>query len=155
MKAAYTNQRPSGKSCAALLNGAGGELGYLIEHCKRLECMSRLLRDRLPPQLGPHCQIGGIVRESLILHADSAVWASKLRYYCPQLLADLCQQPDFRQISEIRVKVVPQQTVQSSRQPVRRRMPSSATRLLLAVAAATPPSPLKEALLRLASREHD
>ncbi|MGE0370515.1 MAG: DciA family protein [Gammaproteobacteria bacterium] len=155
MKAAHTKPRPPGKSCATLLNSAGGELGYLLEHCKRLECMSRLLRDRLPPPFGPHCQIGGIVRQTLILHADSAAWASKLRYYCPQLLADLCQQPDFRQISDIRVKVVPHQTVQSSRQPVRRRMPPSATRLLLAVAAATPASPLKEALLRLASREQD
>ena len=135
MKAAHTKPRPPGKSCATLLNSAGGELGYLLEHCKRLECMSRLLRDRLPPPFGPHCQIGGIVRQTLILHADSAAWASKL--------------------SDIRVKVVPHQTVQSSRQPVRRRMPPSATRLLLAVAAATPASPLKEALLRLASREQD
>lgn len=145
-----------GKSCGALLSGGAGEFGYLIEHCKRLERMSRLLLDRLPPSFAPHCRVAGIVRQTLVLHADSPAWASKLRYYCPRLPADLCQQPDFGQLNDIRIKVVPPEIVQASRQPrqaPRRSLPPTAARLLREVAAATPNAPLREAMLRLATRE--
>lgn len=156
MKTMPSGRPRSGKSCGALLNGAAGEFGYLIEHCKRLERMSRLLLDRLPPSFAPHCRVAGIVRQTLVLHVDSPAWASKLRYYCPQLPADLCQQPDFGQLNDIRIKVVPPEILQTSSQPspaIRRSLPPAAARLLRDVAAATPNAALRDALLRLAARE--
>lgn len=156
MNTTRARRHDSGKSCGALLHGAGGEFGYLIEHCKRLERMSRMLLDRLPPAFQPHCRVAAIVRQTLILHADSPAWASKLRYYCPQLPAELCQLADFSQLNDLRIKVVPPELLQASRQTspaIRRSLPPSAARLLREVAATTPSAPLKAALLRLATRE--
>jgi hypothetical protein len=61
--------------------------------------------------------------------------------------------PDFGQLNDIRIKTVPPEFPQPPRQAAPRHLPASAARLLRATAAATPPSPLREALLRLATRE--
>jgi hypothetical protein len=148
-----SNRQVSGKSCDKLLKGAGGELGYLIEQSTRLERLSRTVRDRLPAALGQHCRLANVTRQTLIMHADSPAWASKLRYYCPQLLAELCQIPDFGQLNDFRIKTVPPEHLQSPRQTAARHLPASAARLLRATAAVTPSSPLRDALLRLANRE--
>ncbi|MCC6207745.1 MAG: DUF721 domain-containing protein [Gammaproteobacteria bacterium] len=114
-----------------------------------------MLLNRLPPSFQQHCRVAGITQQTLILHADSPAWATKLRYYCPQLPADLCQLPDFRQLTDIRIKVIPPEFLQTSRQtspPVRRSLPPSAARLLRDVAATTSNAPLRDALLRLATR---
>jgi hypothetical protein len=148
----HPNRLVSGRSCGNLLKGAGGELGYLIEHSNRLERLSRMVGDRLPPALEQHCRLANVTQQTLILHVDSPAWASKLRYYCPQLLADLCQLPDFVQVNDIRIKTVPPEYLQPSRQVAPRHLPAAAARQLRAAAAATPPSPLRDALLRLASR---
>jgi len=148
-----SNRLVSGKSCGNLLEDAGGELGALIEHSKRLERLSRAIRDRLPPALGQHCRLANLAQQTLVMHADSPAWASRLRYYCPQLLADLCHTPGFGQLDEIRIKTAPPEYLQPPRQAATRLLPASAARLLRATAAVTPPSPLREALLRLASRE--
>lgn len=150
-----TNQadrRVAARSSGKLLQEASGELGYLIEYCGRLALHARAVGERLPPDLGRHCRLVNVTQHSLMIHADSPAWASKLRYYCPRLLAELCQLPDFGQLNEIRIKTAPPEHLQPSRQTARRRLPDTAARLLRATAAVTPASPLREALLRLASR---
>lgn len=149
----HSNRHVAGKSCASLLTGGAGELGYIIEHSRRLERLSRLVRERLPEALRQHCRLANVTQQSLIMHADSPAWASKLRYYCPQLLADLCQRPDFGQVDDVRIKTVPQEYLQPSGQLPRRRLSAAAADLVRAAATATPSSPLRDALLRLASRE--
>jgi hypothetical protein len=138
-----------------LQSAAAGELRYLIEHGQRLERMTRLLRDQLPPTLGAHCRVSGIAQQILILHTDSPAWVTKLRYYRPQLLAYLCRQPDFGPLDDILIKTVPPKALQSSGQSISRRLPASAVELLRSVAAVISPPALQQALLRLARPKVD
>jgi hypothetical protein len=152
----YPKRDPAAKSFNQVLqSAAAGELRYLIEHGTRLERMSRLLRDQLPPALGPHCRVAGITQQILILHTDAPAWATKLRYYRPQLLAYLCRQPDFGRLDDILVKTVPPKTLQASGQSIPRNLPASAVGLLHSVAAVISPPALQAALLRLARPRAD
>lgn len=149
----HSSRTPSGNSCGNLLKGAAGELGYLIEHGKRLDRLSRIVRELLPPALGPHCRLANVTQQSLIMHVDSPVWASRLRYYCPQLLADLCRRADFGHLNDVRIKTVPPEYLQVTGQPPGRRLSGTAAGQLRTAALLTPYVPLRNALLRLARRE--
>ncbi|MBD3609325.1 MAG: DUF721 domain-containing protein [Gammaproteobacteria bacterium] len=80
-----------------------------IEHEKRL---TQNLRALLPSPLAENCQAGGIKNDTLIIFTTSAVWASKLRYLIPTLLADFSEHPKFQQVTEINIKIN-----QSTKQP--------------------------------------
>lgn len=146
------SRSPPARSIGTLLNGAAGELKVLMEHTRRLERISRVVRNRLPAPLGSHCCVANITQQTLVLHADSPAWITKLRYHCPDLLDHLHRQPDLGQLRDIRIRAVPANHAQSSRQAPARCLPASAARLLRSAASATSSPALKDALLRMAER---
>ena len=106
------------------------------------------IRQSLPDDLAPHC-VNAQMRDALLtLHADSPVWATRLRYLAIQLLNVLKHaHPDLR---EIRIKLLPEQHAsQCRRDPVHRS--DKAATLIRDMAGDTGQGALQDALLRLSS----
>jgi len=51
--------------------------------------MEALLQEQLPASLKAHCRLLAIRDETLVLAADSPVWAARLRFHAPQLVKQL------------------------------------------------------------------
>lgn len=70
-------------------------LARIENHRRLLETVRRLL----PPPLAAHCRecVAGDV--TLVLYAESAAWASQLRFYLPRIIEELAQEGhgQFRQ----------------------------------------------------------
>lgn len=62
------------------------------------------IRRLLPADLAPHCRAAQIREGLLVLHVDSPVWATRLRYLAPELLSLL--RPDHTALSAVTVKVL-------------------------------------------------
>jgi hypothetical protein len=104
------------------------------------------IRRHLPAELAPHCLAAQLKRDRLVLHTDSPVWATRLRYSAPQL-ASLLQEthPGLR---EIKVRVL------ISRQPRRTRCPKAqhsdvAADIVRSSAGDIEQPQLREAMMRL------
>jgi hypothetical protein len=127
-------------------------LGYdkrIAAYLTAIERNARLLRairTALPSPLDEHCLHASLESGELSLVTDSPVWASRLRFFTPQLERDL----DSRHgsISECRVRVQPC-TVAPSPAPVRK-LSSRAARHLMEAAEGIDDAPLAAALRRLA-----
>lgn len=101
----------------------------------------------LPTELVPHCIAAQQHDDRLVLHCDSPVWATRLRYIAPQLLSLL--QPRRKDLREIKVRLF----IASQKQPLRaksRAMHSDvAADIVRSSAADFEHGPLQQAMLRL------
>lgn len=107
----------------------------------------------IPAPLNEHCSLLSIRNDTLVLAADSPVWAARLRYYTPQLVKQLSGRQTVT-VRTIRVRVNPPEipVVARRRQPAPRLTSRSAMLLRQAAGNVTDPD-LKSALLRLACNE--
>jgi hypothetical protein len=65
------------------------------------------VRRCLPADLSPHCLHARLRVDTLVLHTDSPVWATRLRYLAPQLASVLAvEYPALREV-KIRLLVAP------------------------------------------------
>ena len=104
------------------------------------------VRSVLPEDLAAHC-VGAQLRDrQLVLHADAAVWATRLRYLAPQLLSLLqIRHPALR---EVKTRLLhPQLPRAPRRHPARRS--DNAAEIIHHSAQDTKHAPLRDALLRL------
>ncbi|MEJ2060766.1 MAG: DUF721 domain-containing protein [Gammaproteobacteria bacterium] len=125
----------------------------------RIETLSLLdftLHAYLGRTLAAHCRILSIQESQLILGADSAAWATQLRYQQHEILKVLNSEHSLG-LRKLRVRVLPAQISDAAaRTQPKRRPPLSArsAELITACAAEQDDPDLKAALLRLASRAH-
>lgn len=61
-------------------------LPYLFRHCQMLSRLNQELSTTLPAFLQPHCYVANFRAQTLVIHVNSAVWATRLRYEVPRLL---------------------------------------------------------------------
>lgn len=100
----------------------------------------------LPEDLAGHCVAARIRDQQLVLHTDSPVWATRLRYAAPQLLSLL--QPSHSPLRGVKIRLV------LPRAPDRRRLPPArhsdvAAAIIHDSAEDTKQPALREALERL------
>lgn len=108
----------------------------LLENVRRL----------LPADLAGHCVAAQKRDQQLVLHADSPVWATRLRYAAPQLLSLLkSSQPSLR---GIKVKLVLNRSVSRRKLPGARHSDFAAA-IIHDSAQDTKQGQLREALERL------
>jgi len=106
------------------------------------------VRHLLPNELAGHCVAAQMRDQHLILHTDSPVWATRLRYFAPQLISLLKSgDPSLR---GIKVRLV------LARSPQRRRLPAArhsdfAAAIIHDSAEDTKQPQLREALKRLSA----
>lgn len=90
-----------------LLSPGSGQLGSIINQIRLLQQLSSTVAALLPAPLGEHCYVAAVMDGRLILHADSAAWATRIRYLGPKLTASLKHQHGCQWLRDIHVKVRP------------------------------------------------
>ncbi len=119
-------------------------LGQTLSQHQRL--LSRV-QNALPAQMAPHCKAVALKHHTLLIFADSSVWASRFRYAARQLAARLpCEELG---IKDIRVAIHLEHS--PPRRPIRQPRPLSAanSRLLQTVAESMDDPALRASLRRL------
>lgn len=92
------------KTVTKILLNSTSHIRTLLAHAARLEALTVLVCNALPAPLNQHCRVANVRDDVLVLHADSAVWASKLHYQLPILQFRLAETgPSF----QIQIKVRP------------------------------------------------
>lgn len=83
----------------------------LLAHAQRQSALLQQIRDLLPPPLDRHCLAAVQDNNRLVLYVDSSAWASRLRFFSRDLVANLKQHKITMQ--EIVVRVL----IENRRQP--------------------------------------
>ena len=141
--------RPSKVSTLLQSDTTLSHLGQMLNQQQRLLTQ---IRSILPHPLDAHCLHARISTDQLILHTDSPVWTSRLRFHAPQLLKQLQQQaPKLR-----RVKIlvhIPARVLRPKRRKITLSPTSAASIQDLANHISDPA--LRAALQRLESRKKE
>jgi hypothetical protein len=77
----------------------------LLACCERDLSLLQTVRRLLPAELSPHCLHATLDGGRVHLLSDGPVWASRLRFSVPQLVAGLAG--PFPQVREVRIRVSP------------------------------------------------
>ena len=116
--------------------------------------LDALFREQLPDALKTHCRVLSVRDNTLVLAADSPVWAARLRFHTTQLVKQLNRLQTVK-LRTVRIRVRPPEPPQSEKRCYRAKLPGKTGSIALRQAADTVSEPaLKSALLRLANRQH-
>jgi len=128
-----------------------GNLKALAEQARRLEDLQHLLYEALPPALAAASRVSYSKSGLLVISADNAAVAAKLRQMAPRLLSHLGK--SAIQVTGIRVDVqVKVHKIKAEDDVTKRALPPDAIKEFSALARRLPASPLRSALARLAAR---
>jgi hypothetical protein len=131
----------------------GSQYSRLVSQARTLMALEVLLQELLPDPLRTHCQLLAIRDETLVLAADSPVWAARLRFHGPQLVKQLSRNQTVK-LRTIRIRVrPPERNVPEKRPGSMRQLSKNSTAALQQVAQNVSDPGLKTALLRLANRQ--
>jgi hypothetical protein len=89
-----------------LLLGSGASAG-LLEHVHYLQTLNEQLCACVAPDTASHVQVADLNADRLLIHADSAAWATRLRYLAPQILRCLHRVPSLTALRRIDIRVSP------------------------------------------------
>lgn len=133
---------------------AGDNLAILVTRTRQLSQLNQILRNHLDVNLAPHCYIGNIERENLVILVDSAAWASKLRFSAQSILANLCSaHPSFANVKKIQIKILNQPVQPTEAEFQRPQMNEENAKGLVTLAQSVDDPDLQAALTRLANRK--
>jgi hypothetical protein len=128
-----------------------GNLTALARHARRLSDLQQLLLEATPPALAAASRVTDLKAGTLVVLADNAAVAAKLRQLAPRLLKHVQKQQV--EVTGIRVDVqVKTHKIKAEDEVTKHPLPPEAITDLKGLAEALPPSPLKSALARLLAR---
>jgi hypothetical protein len=130
----------------------GSSYTQLLSRARELMALDKRLHKLIPVPLNEHCSTLTVSGTTLILAADSPVWAARLRFHASGLVKQLADYPRL-DIRAVRVRVKP--LVRLSPPGKRHTMPALTSRgaaLLIQTAQSVSDPALKTGLLRLARR---
>ncbi len=136
------------RALGAILGGESGSLARLHRRSEALLSLDRRLRDLLPHPLSEHCRVANVRGGLLVVHVDSAAWATQLRFLASQLAPALLERDDAR----LQVKVQPPAAPPTVPRRGPPRLPPSAATDLERTAERFRDDPLGHTLRRLARR---
>ncbi len=135
------------------LHGKKGDVAQLVTHTRFLQHLTRLLRRQLDGALAGHVQVSDYTPFRLVLAVDSPAWATRLRFQQQALLRQLRTiYKEFQSLEKIDVVILPARQAPPEPPPRRREISPRAAEDIRAMAGGIEEGPLREALLRLASR---
>ncbi len=100
------------KSVYELMANSSGDLNRLFQRCQILKRLEKILHASLPVPLNQHCRVANLQNKILVIHTNSSLWATRLRYMAPDLLRQWGQNRTIPAIDQIEIKVRP--TIESS-----------------------------------------
>ncbi len=124
-------------------------MSRLCNHIEQLGKLQIKLHDYLEPPLNEHVIIADYRQKTLVFHADSAAWATKLRYRTPEILKLF--RNDLPGIRTIRIRNPPVETREQATRHAARAS-SGTVDTIREVAGRIDDPPLRSALLRIADR---
>ena len=124
-------------------------MSRLCNHIEQLGKLQIKLHDYLEPPLNEHVIIADYRQKTLVFHADSAAWATKLRYRTPEILKLF--RNDLPGIRTIRIKNPPVETRERATRHAARAS-SDTVDTIREVAGRIDDPPLRSALLRIADK---
>lgn len=95
------------KSMRQLIANPSSILYRLLQHSQTLEQLDNWLQASLPIPLQPHCYIANLRNNTLVVHTDSSLWATRLRYLTPELLYRWQQEKSMPTIDKIEIRIRP------------------------------------------------
>ncbi|KAG0187569.1 hypothetical protein DFQ28_006108 [Apophysomyces sp. BC1034] len=133
----------------AELMSSSAELAALQAGMRQVAALETALQAVLPDYLVPHVHTGPIKDQTLTLFADHNALAARLRHLAPTVLAEL-QQRGFS-LRAIKVRVRPR-AMPATPQGKQARVSKAGADCLLELADSLEPSPLQQAVARMAQR---
>jgi hypothetical protein len=131
----------------------GSQYSRLVSQARSLMALEVSLQELLPEPLNAHCRLLAIREETLVLAADSPVWAARLRFHAPQLVTQLRHTQSVK-LRTIRVRVrPPERNVATEHRKTTIQCSKESKASLQQVAQTISDPGLKTALLRLANRQ--
>lgn len=95
------------KSMRQLIANPSSILYRLLQHSQTLEQLDKWLQASLPIPLQQHCYIANLRNNTLVVHTDSSLWATRLRYLIPELLYRWQQEKSMPTIDKIEIRIRP------------------------------------------------
>jgi hypothetical protein len=128
------------------------EVSRLLSRARALGELAALVHELIPPPLNEHCRVLAVRDDTLVVAADSPVWAARLRYQSSQLVKQISGVSSMK-LRTIQVRV--RASVSHSGggfSPIRQPVSGRNSMALKQAARSVTDAGLKAALLRLASR---
>lgn len=118
------------------------------------ETLAPLWREVVGEEIAHHSYPVRLEGKALLIHADAPLWATQIRHRYTDYVQHLQRFPELRQVSELRVKIVPINPVFKPTPPdiTRPQLSSNASDVIEGVAQGIEDEDLREALLRLSRR---
>lgn len=128
--------------------GTADEFQALVRKTRQLGVWERRYADLAPPALARSSRVAGFRAGTLVLWADNAAVAAKLKQLTPRLMTGLNRQAN--EVTSIRVQVQPARvTRQREKKRALSGLPPQAVARFAELSAQVPESPLKRAIERL------
>ena len=128
-----------------------GNLEALARKARRLKDLQQLLFEASPPSLAAASGVADLKSGTLVVVADNAAVAAKLRQLAPRLLLHVREQAN--EVTGIRVEVqVKAREIKPEDDTTKRLLPADAIQEFSSLSENLPPSPLRSALTRLVTR---
>jgi len=89
------------------MTNPSGLLHLILKHSSSIQRIDQIFRASLPPPLEQHCCVANLRDKTLIIHADSSLWATNLRYLTPEILRCWHNNPTMSIIEKICIRVLP------------------------------------------------
>lgn len=129
-----------------------GPTARLLEHVRHLQSVNTQLHACLDIDAAVHAQVADLNAGRLLIHADSAAWATRLRYLAPQMLRCLQKSPLLTDLKRIDIRVSPQARPAPPATQHRPMLSTNSAEVLDSTADNLSDSALRTALKRLARR---
>ncbi|MDM8557642.1 DUF721 domain-containing protein [Candidatus Marithioploca araucensis] len=95
------------KSFSQLMARPTGILCRLLQHCQTIKQLNKIFRISLSAPLSQHCYVANLRDKTLVIHTDTSLWATRLRYMIPELLCKWQQDMSMPTIDQVEVRVRP------------------------------------------------
>ena len=144
-------------TAASILKQDSSVLHSLFERLKYLEKLVEILSGHLEPLLVRHSRVANFENGCLMIIAESAIWATRIRFQAPQLIPKLSAYPELYGLKSIECKVVPivvQRALMASPYPPRKmpEMNKETAEIVLEMASGIKEDKLRKVMERIAKR---
>ncbi len=80
-------------------------LAGLVSRARELQSIEGLVRSWLPPMIAPHVKVATLRDDTLVLSVKSAVWATRLRFECPNLVERAQSCEATRAVRQVKIRM--------------------------------------------------
>ncbi len=88
-----------------IMTNPSGSLHLIFKHCQSIQKIDKIFRASLPHPLEQHCYVANLRDKTLIIHADSSLWATHLRYMTPEILRSWHNNPTMPVIQHLKIRI--------------------------------------------------